>query len=102
MTHGFSEDLREQEHHLLKEINLKEQLEDLLWKQKSKHRWLKEGERNTKFFHKATIHHCQGNRMTRLKTKEGHIAETQEELEITLNSYFAKLLEEPNWDRDAS
>ena len=23
-------------------------------------------------------------------------------MEITLNSYFAKLLEEPNWDRDAS
>ena len=40
--------------------------------------------------------------MTRLKTEEGHISETQKELELALNSYFSKLLEEPDWDRDAA
>ena len=38
--------------------------------------------------------------MARLKTKEVRIAETQEDLELTLNSYFAKILEEPDWDRN--
>ena len=57
MTQGFSKEMRAQEQHLLKELNLKEQREDILWKNKYKHRWLKEVEHNTKFFHKETICH---------------------------------------------
>ena len=38
--------------------------------------------------------------MDRLKKEDGSIAENQEELETTLNSYFAKLLQEPNRDRE--
>ena len=61
MTQGSSEEMRPHEHHLLKELNLKEQKEELLLKQKSRNRWLKEGEHNTKFFLKAAIQHRQGN-----------------------------------------
>ena len=32
--------------------------------------------------------------------EDKNIAETQEELETTLNSYFAKLLQEPEEDRE--
>ena len=38
--------------------------------------------------------------MDRLKKEDGSIAEYQEELETTLNSYFAKLLQEPERDRE--
>ena len=40
--------------------------------------------------------------MDRLKREDGSIAETQEELETTLNSYFSKLLQEPDKDREES
>ena len=40
--------------------------------------------------------------MARLKIEEGHIVETEEDLELTLNSFFVKLLEEPDWDRDVA
>ena len=38
--------------------------------------------------------------MDRLKMEDGSIDETQEELETTLNSCFAKLLQEPDKDRE--
>ena len=36
-----------------------------------------------------------------MKTYEGTIVKTQEELELTLNTFFSYLLEEPDWDWDA-
>ena len=96
MTQGFSKELRAQEQHLLKELKLKEQQEDLLWKQKSRNRWLKEGERNTKFFHKAVIQSRQENRMVCLKRTDGTYLDTQIELEQTLNGFYVDLLEEPD------
>ena len=96
MTQGFSKELRAQEHHILKGLNLKEQQEEILSKQKSRNCWLKEGERNEKFFHKASIQHRQGNQMVRLKRIDGTYGETQIELEQTLNGFYADLMEEPD------
>ena len=38
--------------------------------------------------------------MDRLKKEDGSIAESQEDIETTLNSYFTKLLQEPDRDRE--
>ena len=38
--------------------------------------------------------------MDRLKKEDGNIVESHEELETTLNSYFSKLLQEPDRDRE--
>ena len=40
--------------------------------------------------------------MDRLKKEDGSIDDSQEELETTLNSYFTKLLQEPDRDREES
>jgi hypothetical protein len=56
-----------------KEAKLQSQIEDqcmqeeILWKQKSRISWLKEGERNTSFFHHSTIQHIMHNRISCLK-----------------------------------
>ena len=34
----------------------------------------------------------------RMKREEGTIVKNQEELELTLNTFFTNLLEEPDWD----
>ena len=100
MSMGFSEELRIQEKWLLQKFSWREQQKEVYWNQKSRVKWLQEGERNTSFFHKAAIQHHQGNRMEILKIEEGGIAKTQEELEGTLNSYFANLMKEPEGDKE--
>jgi exonuclease III len=44
---------------------------DLLWKQKSRELWLKNGDRNTKFFHLSTIIKRRHNSIDAIKTDEG-------------------------------
>jgi hypothetical protein len=43
------------------------QQEEMLWKQKSRISWLKEGECNTSFFHHSTIQHRMHNKISCLK-----------------------------------
>ena len=102
MLSGYTEELRLQEKTLLKDFNQRERQEEVYWNQKSRIKWLQEGECNTSFFHKETIQHRQGNKMDRLKKEDGSIVESQEDLETTLNSYFAKLLQEPKRDIEGS
>ena len=50
ITEGRSKALSEQENLLQTQIVERENQEEILWKQKSRIQWIKEGERNTMFF----------------------------------------------------
>jgi hypothetical protein len=66
--------------------------EEVLWKQKSRMQWLKEGDRNTKFFHRTTIHRRHTNRTTQLTSTNGEPIHSHEDLEKTLIDYYKDLL----------
>eukprot|EP00253_Pinus_taeda_P009631 PITA_09631 len=73
--------------------------EEILWRQKSRIKWLREGERNTKFFHQAMIKHRQGNRILSIKNKNGVRVVEQNEIEQVLMEHHKEILAEPQADR---
>jgi hypothetical protein len=52
---GYIEDQKREEMQMTQEWEARCQQEETLWHQKYRIRWLKEGEWNTKFFHRTTI-----------------------------------------------
>jgi hypothetical protein len=82
----------------MKEELLKQQLEErykqeeILWRQKSRVQWLKEGENNTKFFHRSMIHKRYVNHITKLENDQGKSIMDHEGMENELINYYINLL----------
>lgn len=72
--------------------------EELLWYQKSHSRWIKLGDRNTKFFHSTTIIRRRHNRVEALKDDRGQWVDNPTELKTMAVEFFAKLYKEENKD----
>eukprot|EP00253_Pinus_taeda_P010926 PITA_10926 len=88
--------LAEEEGLLIKKLEEGRQQEEIIWKQKSRVQWLKEGERNTRFFHEAMIQHKQQNIIFSLMDQQGSQLTQKEEMENLLVQNFKGLLTEPN------
>eukprot|EP00253_Pinus_taeda_P021219 PITA_21219 len=99
ITLGRSDDLAEQGKTLERELMEKEKQEEMLWKQKSRIRWLKEGEKYTKFFHNTTIQRRMHNNITHIQNEQGAKLEKHEEIEAELLNYFKQVHKEPINDR---
>lgn len=56
---------------LKKELHLEHQNEETFWRMKSRVTWLKDGDRNTKFFHAATKNRRAQNKIRSLKDDQG-------------------------------
>ncbi|XP_010481072.1 PREDICTED: uncharacterized protein LOC104759893 [Camelina sativa] len=82
---------------LEEELELKWQLcaafreEELYWKQKSRVTWLKEGDRNTKFFHATTKQRRARNRICSIMNKDGALVEMEDGIEYVATQYFQDL-----------
>jgi hypothetical protein len=96
---GLTNDLKAQEAKLNQQMEARKGQEEILWKHKSRIQWLKEGDRNTKLFHKTIIHRCHTNRITHLTSANGEAIHSHEDLEMTLIDYYKDLLMEPFLDR---
>jgi hypothetical protein len=75
------------------------QQEKNLWCQKSRIRWLKEGERNTKFFHRTTIARRNQNKILKIRDRDGIERESHKEIKNKLVNHFQGIAQEPNQDR---
>ncbi|XP_021828885.1 uncharacterized protein LOC110769256, partial [Prunus avium] len=65
--------------------------EAMFWRQKSRVKWLQEGDRNTKFFHLSTIIRRRRNKIDRLKNDAGLWVEESDGIKNLAMQYFSEL-----------
>jgi hypothetical protein len=92
---GLSEPLKLQEEAISQKLEERKSQEEILWRKKSCIQWLKEGDKNTKFFHRSTIKRRHANHITQLISDNGKISHTHEDLEDELVTYYQNLFSEP-------
>jgi len=96
---GRTEEQIKQEQELWHQIEERQKQEEILWRQKSRISWLKDGEKNTRFFHKSTIQRRMHNKITFVTNQQGERIETHEEMEKEFTGYFKEILKEPEGNR---
>eukprot|EP00253_Pinus_taeda_P008598 PITA_08598 len=96
ISEGRTEELAQKEQDMENKLLAREEQEEVLWRQKSRIRWLKEGEKNTKFFHRSTIQRRMRNNISQIINEQGEKMETQEEIEREFIQHFKEMSKEPN------
>jgi len=70
-TGNSNEESTAQEKSLTQQWHDRCRQEEILWKQKSRVQWMKEGEQNTKFFHRSALDYRSANRILEMRNREG-------------------------------
>lgn len=70
--------------------------EEMMWLQRSRIMWLKEGDRNTQYFHRKAIWRARKNLIRRLRKEDGSWCSTPSMMELMAKSYFQTLHQGPN------
>lgn len=63
-------------------------MQDLIWRQRAKALWMKNGDRNTSFFHARTSARRRNNRIQGVYNSAGVWVDTQEGIELVLSNFF--------------
>ncbi|RVX17539.1 hypothetical protein CK203_003885 [Vitis vinifera] len=75
-------------------------MEEVHWRQKSRELWLKEGDRNTCFFHRMANAHRRNNSLDRIMINGEWLTEDQEVRKGIVNAFQNLLSEESGWRAD--
>ncbi|XP_074271638.1 uncharacterized protein LOC141595569 [Silene latifolia] len=78
---------------LLKEIADLLKQEEIFWKQRSRAMWLKEGDRNTKYFHRKASQRKQRNHIEKLADDDGRVHKGFDAISGVARGYFSNLFE---------
>jgi hypothetical protein len=65
--------------------------EEKMWRQRSRTSWLKEGDRNTKYFHSRASHRRRCNSLVVLRLENGDIITEAEQIGIQFVNYYQEL-----------
>lgn len=82
---------------LVKEKILKSKLhalwknEEIYWKQRSRVRWLREGDRNSKFFHQTTLDRRMRNKIVQIRDSEGAWLEEEVSIMEEVHAFYSRL-----------
>ena len=78
------------------EISILIEKEEIYWKQRSRISWLREGDRNTKFFHAKASARRKKNLIVSLKEMDGTVIELQSDIERVIIQHFSTLFQSSN------
>lgn len=74
--------------------------EEMLWLQRSRINWLKEGDRNTRFFHSKAVWRAKKNQIKSLRDADGTVYSMTTEMERLASNYFQEVYRaDPNLDQ---
>ncbi|KAL4291617.1 hypothetical protein GQ457_14G019080 [Hibiscus cannabinus] len=74
-------------------LNIEADKEELYWEQRARANWLRNGDRNTSFFHRFASHRRKRNRVDRLVDDTGNSFETNDRIMQAATDYFKVLFE---------
>ena len=87
--------LWETERDIIAEIEDFQKRKEIHWQQRSRVKWLKAGDKNSKFFHSSTIHRRQVNIITRLNTNRGWLTDDSAIISH-INGFFEQIFFKSN------
>lgn len=72
--------------------------EEMLWLQRSRINWLKEGDCNTNFFNSRMVWRVKKNRIIKIRVNDGTVYSTTKEMEQLATEYLkTSILQTPLW-----
>lgn len=84
--------------HYLKLLEKKE----IFWRQRAKQFWLRDGDKNTRFFHKYASARKEQNMIKKLKDDSGEWTEKEEEIQGIITKYFENIFSASNTEERLS
>ncbi|MCH79377.1 putative non-LTR retroelement reverse transcriptase [Trifolium medium] len=79
------------EKQLQKELNIILKKEELMWFQRSRAKWLTDGDRNTRYYHLKTASRRRKNNILMLRNEQGEWIEDRAQLHGLVTNYYKKL-----------
>ncbi|XP_061350051.1 uncharacterized protein LOC133295261 [Gastrolobium bilobum] len=90
--------LEKLERRLNKELEKILDQEEQIWHQKSREEWIRDGDRNTRFYHTKTMIRRSINRIMKLQNDVRHWVKEDDELISLAQSFFLNIFKEDNID----
>ncbi|GMI74475.1 hypothetical protein HRI_001116800 [Hibiscus trionum] len=72
-------------------LNLEADKDELYWEQRAHSNWLKHGDRNTRFFHNWASYRKKKNRISSLRSDEGHSVTSDEDMACIASEFYKNL-----------
>jgi hypothetical protein len=92
--------LKRLEQKLQSDLNEILRKEELMWYQRSRAKWLTDGDRNTRYYHLKTVNRRKKNNITMLKDSNGNWVEDVDQISQLINDYYVKLFDENSMSRE--
>jgi hypothetical protein len=86
----LSKDEKNERIHLISDLETNMYLDEICWRQKSRVKWLKEGDKNTKYFHTVANSHRRRNSIRQLSIN-GVLSTDQEAIKAEISGFYRQL-----------